>query len=184
MLLGIAFVGLFTRCGAVPSMNSDAGTQDAGAGDSGTQDASIAWPVSASEVVATRFGGFFAGNCTLPDAGLTTTSSWKIDLLTKGIVFSQCPANTPGSNPPLRTGTRMLSDSQLASFDTSMKALKRSPKTQCGADKENLNLRVESPAGTQLYKDSFYACQANGTSIVAVDGIDEVFSTIASFTIP
>ena len=84
-----------------------------------------------------------------------------------------------GTTPwELDEGKRTLSAQELASARMELRAVTVwDGMMLCGADKPTLTIEVETPAGKQIYTDSFYACNAMGAPFV--DHIDAGFSALS-----
>lgn len=128
------------------------------------------WPVGATRVDATEGAGFGPIGC--PDGGFGAVEAlWSLSLPDGAFTRTQCGAVTVD---------RTLTASELARFDTTMRALALPTRQLCGADKGTLTLALTTPDGPRRYVDSFYACNKE-PGVVYVDNIDPVFAALRSF---
>ncbi len=181
----LGFLSLILCCGRSPTLETDdAGLQSEDAGvnpDAGSN--TELWPVGATQVMAQQSGGFFSFSCASDDGGtVSKTSTWALTIANKTLFYSLCEFGGGGKGQ-LRSGSRVLSDVEMATFDGAMRNLARSSNTSCGADKELLTLELTTNTGMLRYKDSFYGCEpANGP--VLVDHIDNVFDLLTQWSRP
>jgi hypothetical protein len=128
------------------------------------------WPVGATRVNATEGAGFGPIGCN--DGGFNALETlWSLSLPDGALTRTQCGAVTVD---------RTLTASELARFDTAMRALALPTQQGCGADKGTLTLALTTPDGPRRYVDSFYACNKE-PGVIYVDNIDPVFTALNSF---
>ncbi len=140
----------------------------------GVRPATGVWPADATKLTSQSSGGGFTPP---PPPGSTCglgALKFELDVATKTLTYETCKFVSWQTPLTKQTGTKVLSATELASIVSAAKAVKVSTSDICGADKPVLTMTVTAPStGTKTYKDSFYACNGNGTY---VDGIDEVNS--------
>jgi hypothetical protein len=163
---------------ASPAPDVSGGASDAAPGTPGSP-GSIVWPPTATKLVAEDRGGGFgpaapAGSeCRYAGAGTFTLTvddqqlAWQV-CETGGVV-------TPAAPYKLTQGKRALGDADFDRLIAALVKLRVSSRMICGADKQELALRVTTPAGDSEYLDSFYSCQKRG---IYVDDIDSIFTIV------
>jgi hypothetical protein len=161
-----------------PDAGADA-VAEAGMGGGDVAPGSIVWPPSATKLVAEDRGGGFgpaapAGSqCRYVGAGTFTLT---ID--DQQLAWQICQsggAAAPAAPYTLTQGKRALGDVDFDRLIAALVKLRVSSRMICGADKQELALRVTTPAGESEYLDSFYSCQKRG---VYVDDIDSIFTIV------
>lgn len=136
---------------------------------------SAVWPADRTQLVAESPGGGFTPP---PPAGSTCAvgaQKYSLDIATRKLSWEVCDLVDWNTPMHLVTGSRTLTEAELATVDAAMNEVTAATHDFCGADKPYLYLEVTSASqGTKKYLDSFYSCQ--GGSDTYVDNIDGVFS--------
>jgi hypothetical protein len=131
------------------------------------------WPADATKLVAKMSGGFMPP----PPPGSTCTNGqeYTLTIATKKLAWANCDYNG-GAARHMKTGSKTLSNADLATINTAMNAVEIASGDMCGADKPYMTLSVSSPAGDNKYVDSFYSC--HGGDNVYIDNIGGVFGAL------
>ena len=134
------------------------------------------YPADATKLVAQTSGGGFTPP---PPAGSTCAlgaAKYDLDVATRKVTYETCKFVDWQTPLTKQTGTKVLTTAQLAAVNTAAKAMTIATQDICGADKPMLTVTVSSPSqGTKTYKDSFYACQNDGTYVNDIDGVFAAF---------
>lgn len=134
------------------------------------------YPADATKLVAQTSGGGFTPP---PPAGSTCAlgaAKYDLDVATRKVTYETCKFVDWQTPLTKQTGTKVLTTAQLAAVTTAAKAMTIATQDICGADKPMLTVTVSSPSqGTKTYKDSFYACQNDGTYVNDIDGVFAAF---------
>ncbi len=134
------------------------------------------YPADATNLVAQTSGGGFTPP---PPAGSTCAlgaAKYSLDVATRKVTYETCKFVDWQTPLTKQSGTKVLTTAQLAAITTAAKAMTLATADICGADKPMLTVTVTSPSqGNKTYKDSFYACQDDGTYVNDIDGVFAAF---------
>jgi len=130
-----------------PTVASDAGTSDAGAGLA---------PADATKIAISKKGGFAASppdgsTCRPVDTTYTFLPS------TRALSWSDC-ASQDGGVYTLETGQKTLTPAEAATVQAAVDGLRRATQKKCGADAPQVAVTFTTPRGDVTYFDDFYYC--------------------------
>jgi hypothetical protein len=77
------------------------------------------------------------------------------------------------------TGSRTLSGAERASMNIALAAVTVSERTECGRDKAQWELAVDSASFHVVYGDDFYACVDDYQHFVTSDSLDHLLAVLA-----
>jgi hypothetical protein len=183
ILCALALASAALACGAATSSSTETGDggTDAATTDARTDGPSDAggdlFPADATKVVVTEKGGFGPGpldgsTCTPADVTFTLL------LGTRDLSWKVCDFDDAGTYA-YRAGQRILSEAELGTVTTKLRALRVNTEHACGADKPADQIVITTPSGSVTYDDSFYGCN-KGDGKIYVDGIDDVLGALSA----
>jgi len=130
-----------------------------GQGDAGTNPGDSVLVEGTSRVAVTSSGG---GLIYVPTgASCHYEASYDLAVTTGDLSWSVCRVHAPYDDPAsfmIETGTRTLTAAERAQATGLIRAVRVTDSSQCGADKDLLQIAVDSPAGHRIYGDDFYGC--------------------------
>lgn len=126
---------------------------------------------TAKKIVAHSGGGGFTPP---PPPGSTCAigaQKYDLDLTTRKVAYETCKFVNWQTPLTKQTGSKTLTTAQVASIVAAGNAMEITTEKICGADKPMLTVTVDQ----KVYKDSFYACQGNGTYVDNIGGVFQAF---------
>lgn len=138
------------------------------------------WPSDATKLVSKGSGGGFTPP---PPAGSQCglgQFTFTLDVASKSLAWETCKLVNWQTPLTKQSGQKTLSAAQMAKVVAAMDDVTVTTRDNCGADKPMLGISVTSASGgTKTYKDSFYACQGNGTYVDGIDALNAVLDDVA-----
>ena len=88
-------------------------------------------------------------------------ASYELDMTVGTLSWSACRLHGPATDPAsyaVDTGTRTLTSIERAQVSARIQAVHVTDSKMCGADKDSLQLTIDSRSGHRVYGDDFYGC--------------------------
>ncbi|MEZ4364294.1 MAG: hypothetical protein R3B48_29235 [Kofleriaceae bacterium] len=96
----------------------------------------------------------------------------------------QCEAASRGAPLLNVTRSQTLSEAEFAGLEPNLMLLKVVDSNECGADKPAITLKVTTPAGTNEYRDSFYACIQDPRPMIDTNVLSQLDAKFRSLVTP
>jgi hypothetical protein len=148
-------------------------------GETGTHPGDSVLVEGASRVALSSSGG---GLIYIPtNAPCHYEASFDLALDTGDLTWTVCRVHAPYDDPAsfmIDSGTRRLTDAERALATSKVRAVRVTDKTYCGADKDLVQIAVDSPAGHRVYGDDFYACLDTFDLYVDTNALDALETSL------
>jgi hypothetical protein len=109
-------------------------------------------------------------------------AKYTLTVATKLVSWTRCTANGTGPNVQVMD-MRVLTEGQFKELTPYLENLTVVPNdNSCGADKPTLQVTISTPAGQQVYGDSFYACAIKDKPLVKSEALDSLLNELFKLT--
>ena len=153
-------------------------------GGTGTDPGDSVLVEGTSRVAVTSSGG---GLIFVPaGAACHFEASYDLAMTSGDLTWSVCRVHAPYDDPAsftVETGTRTLTAAERAQVTGQIRAVRVTENSNCGADKNLLQIAVDSPAGHRVYGDDFYSCLKTFDLYVDSNALTQLESALNQLTL-
>jgi hypothetical protein len=109
------------------------------------------------------------------------SATYTLTLATRTLTWRECDREDQAGSPWVElTGERVLSQAQHDALLDVLRSIEvQAPSNACGADKSTITVSIETDAGSQEYRDAFYACRGGRIAVAPVDPAVAAFAELA-----
>jgi hypothetical protein len=113
-------------------------------------------------------------------------ATYDLAMTTGDLTWSVCRVHAPYDDPAsftVETGTRTLTAAERAQVTGQIRAVRVTENSNCGADKDLVQIAVDSPAGHRVYGDDFYSCLKTFDLYVESNALDNLKTALNALTL-